>query len=88
MTTETPDLLPPLRALLCETAVMPANGVGDDRSLFDDGILDSLRLMELVTQIESRFGIRVGVDDLVPDNFDSIKRMSHYISGKLSHRPQ
>ena len=87
MTTQATDLVPPLRALLAETAVMPES-VGNDRSLFDDGVLDSLRLMEVVTQIESRFGIRVGVDDLIPDNFDSIDRMSSYISGKLSHRPQ
>ena len=87
MNTGTVDLVVALRILLAEMEVMPAKAVSDDSSLFDAGILDSLRLMELVAQIQSRFGIRVGVNDLIPDHFDSLERMARYVSGKLDSPP-
>jgi D-alanine--poly(phosphoribitol) ligase subunit 2 len=67
---------------------MPADSaVRDNQSLFDAGVLDSLRLMELVPQLEARYGIRVAVDDLGPENFDTIAEISRYVSASRRARP-
>lgn len=81
MNTGPVELASALRALLRELNFMPTNfQLGDCESLFAADILDSLRLMELVTHIEKRFGIRVGAQDLIPEHFDSIDCMSRYMA--------
>jgi len=56
----------------------------DDDSLWEEGILDSLGMIELIQFIEKSFNIKIGDDDLSPDNFDSISRISRYISTKIN----
>lgn len=57
--------------------------VGTEDSLFDQGILDSMALMELVMFIEDRTGLKVPADEVNPDNFETISRIE-----KLLHRLQ
>lgn len=54
----------------------------DDDSLWNEGVLDSIGMIELISFIEKEFNIKVENDDLTPDNFDSINRISGYISLK------
>jgi len=77
-----------MRELLKETGLL-SNGIplGDSDSLFDQGILDSLRLFDLVSMIEPRFGIRVRDTDLVPDNFDTLANLAAYVSSRIPGRP-
>ena len=56
--------------------------LSDDDSLYDEGVLDSLEMIEFLSIIENEFDIKVGIDDLTPENFESIKRISLYISCK------
>jgi len=53
--------------------------VGDDDSFLANGIIDSLGVMQLVTFIESEYGVRVADTDLVPENFDSVARVAAYV---------
>ena len=50
--------------------------VGDDDSFLANGIIDSLGVMQLVTFIESEYGVGVADTDLVPENFDSVARVA------------
>jgi len=43
--------------------------LGPDTPLLDDGVLDSLQIIQLVKHIESRFGVEVALEELVPENF-------------------
>ena len=82
------DLALQLREQLRELGFMPAGASGgDEQSLFDSGVLDSLRLMELVARLEARYGIKVEADDLIPDNFETILGMASYLRGRLDRRP-
>ena len=47
-----------------------------------DGIVDSTDLLRLVAFIEERFGIQVGDDELVPENFETIARLGEFIRSK------
>lgn len=44
-----------------------------------DGVLDSIDFLRLVVFIESEFHIRVPDEDVVPENFASVQRISEYI---------
>ncbi|HTR56293.1 MAG TPA: acyl carrier protein [Kofleriaceae bacterium] len=54
----------------------------DTTPLIEAGILDSTGVLELVTFIESTFGIQVGDEELVPANFGSIQALCTFIGRK------
>jgi acyl carrier protein len=58
------------------------DGFGDDVSFMEKGLLDSTGILELVAFVEERYGISLEDDELIPDNFDSITKLSNYISRK------
>ena len=39
--------------------------------LVDDGILDSLNIVNLVTEIDSEFGVLIPAEEIIPENFNS-----------------
>ena len=55
----------------------------DAESLVEGGVIDSLGVAELVAFIESRFGVVVGDEELVPENLDSIERVAAFVERKL-----
>lgn len=59
------------------------DGVADDQSFLESGIIDSTGLLELVSFVEQRYGISVGDRELVPENLDSLRNISHFVARKL-----
>ena len=59
---------------------------GDEDSLLDAQVLDSLGILELVEYLEETFGIEVTDDDLRPENFDSIGALARFVAGRSNHR--
>ena len=58
--------------------------VGDDESLLDAGLIDSTGVLELVAYLEGEFGIQMADADIVPDNLDSIAKITGFVEGKLA----
>jgi acyl carrier protein len=56
--------------------------VSNQESLLENGILDSLGILEVVTFVEGEFQITVDDEELQPDNFSSIASMSAYVVHK------
>lgn len=54
-------------------------GMTDEGSLLEAGIVDSTGAMELVSFLETEFGLRVDDQDLVPENLDSIAAMTAFV---------
>jgi acyl carrier protein len=57
--------------------------LGDDASLLENGILDSMGIMELVTFLQDTFFIQVADEELVPQNLDSLRRITDFVVRKL-----
>lgn len=62
------------------------NGLGDDISFLGKGLIDSTGVLELVAFIEERYGVSVADEELIPDNFDSVNKLSNYINKKVASR--
>jgi D-alanine--poly(phosphoribitol) ligase subunit 2 len=50
-----------------------------DADLFETGILDSQKFVELLLHIEQRFGTHVAIEDFEIENFRSIRRIAALI---------
>jgi acyl carrier protein len=72
----------PLRDFIRKQFLFDENAeLSDSDPLFPD-VIDSLGVMEVVAFVEERFGIDVGDDDLLIDNFKSLKAMESLIDRK------
>jgi acyl carrier protein len=54
----------------------------DDQSHLG-AVIDSTGALELVTFLQEHFAIVVGDEDVVPENFDSVKSVVAYVARKL-----
>lgn len=57
--------------------------LGDEDSFLQKGLIDSTGILEVVSFVEEKFGIKVEDDDLLPENLDSIRRLANFIGRKL-----
>ena len=56
------------------------NGQLEDHvSFLEEGIVDSTGILELVMFVEETFGISVKDEEIVPENFDSVAQLAHYV---------
>ena len=60
--------------------------LGDEDSLLDAQVIDSLGILELVAYLEDAFAIEVTDDDLSPENFDSIGALARFV-GRRGRQP-
>ena len=49
-------------------------------SLIDDGILDSLDIVSLVTEIYAEFDVTIPAEEIVPENFNSAQALMDLIN--------
>ena len=59
--------------------------IDENLSLYEKGIIDSTGVLEVVDFLEETFGIEIEDDELVPDNLDSIKKMSKFVLRKMDY---
>lgn len=56
----------------------------NEASLLDRGIIDSTGVLEVIFFIEETFGIKVEDSEMLPDNLDSIERISSFVARKMN----
>lgn len=57
-------------------------GITFQDDLLESGILDSLGILDLVAFVEQNFGIVLSDDELLPENFQTIERLSAFVVSK------
>jgi len=53
-----------------------------DASFLENGIVDSMNIMEIVMFVEEQFKIKVEDNEITPDHFDSVLRIASFVQGK------
>ena len=53
-----------------------------ETSLIDDGLLESLDIVSIVTGSMDEFDVELNVDDLLPENFNSVDAMLALIESR------
>ena len=70
------------------------NLVGEDRRisitektpLIEDGIIDSMGLMQVVAFLEERAGVRVPDDEVTPENFETVEAIDQLVDRLQTRR--
>ncbi|NLL39491.1 MAG: acyl carrier protein [Clostridiales bacterium] len=60
-----------LLRILSETC--PGIDFENEKALIDDGLLDSFDIITIVSEIMDVFSAEISVEDLVPENFNSVQ---------------
>ena len=78
------EIEPKIRAYIAENLLFSDNGFpySDDTSFLQEGIVDLIGVMEVVTFIEGAFNITVDDHELIPDNLDSVAQLANFIRSK------
>lgn len=78
-----------IRAFISKNFLFGGNeGLGDDTSFLEEGIIDSTGVLELVAHLQEHYGITVEDSELTPDNLDSINSISEFIGRKQQVSPE
>jgi len=54
-----------------------------DTDLLDSGILDSLQFVELLSQLERRFSLKLRIEDIDLDDLRSLARIARLVSRRM-----
>ena len=75
-----------IRDFIAHNLLFSDNGFqyDDDDSFLQEGIVDSVGVMDLVSFVEDNFKVEVDDQEIVPDNFDSVNKLAQYVRGKLA----
>ena len=72
-----------IRAFIIENFLFGNDdGLKDETSFLEEGIIDSTGVLELVNFLEEDFDITIEDEELIPENLDSINNVTAYLERK------
>jgi acyl carrier protein len=74
-----------LRRFVIDNFLFGKNGDSftDDESFLEKGIIDSTGVLELVAFLQSKYGLVIQDQDLIPENLDSIDNLVRFAETRL-----
>ena len=78
------DLRDKVRRFIVENFLFGEDeGLKDDTSFLEEGVIDSTGILELVSFLEEEFNITIEDEELIPENLDSINYVVSYLKTKI-----
>lgn len=59
--------------------VKPTKSLEDVADIIEGGYIDSFELMSIIASFSDKFGIEITIEDLVPENFNSVEAMTQMV---------
>jgi acyl carrier protein len=63
--------------------LLPGVEIESQTALFDDGILKSFTVIAFIEDLREEYDIDLGMEDLIPENFNSLDSIVAMVDGKL-----
>lgn len=54
----------------------------DSDSLLANGVIDSMKMLDLISFVEQQFNIAIDEDEMMPDNFESVDAITRFVEEK------
>ncbi len=61
-------------------SIHPEIDFESEEALIDDGLLDSLDIVTIVTEIDAELDVRIPAEEIVPENFNSARALMALIT--------
>ena len=72
--------------ILQEFPLANERSLSEDETFLGSDIVDSLGIVKLIAFVETEFDINVEDEDLQPENFQSIARLTEFVKTKLTQK--
>ena len=66
------------------TEIRPDLDFDSEKQLVDQGLLDSFDLVSIISELNDAFEINIRVNDLQPENFNSVEAMMALVERKMN----
>ena len=76
------DMHQEVRDFIVRTFMKSRGTLSDDQSLFENNIVDSFGLLEIISFVEKKYGVRIGPADAALRNFDSVNAIVRFIRSR------
>lgn len=74
-----------VRQFIINTTYISESEIKDDTLIFEQGIMDSMGFMSLISFIEENYLLSIMDDELLETNFESIDAIADYIEKKTTY---
>ncbi len=55
----------------------------DSESLLVKGVIDSLRMLDMISFLEEKYKIKIDEDELMPENFESVDAITRFVEQRI-----
>lgn len=74
-----------VRQFVVETFLFGNAGtLNDQTSFLDEGVIDSVGMLELINFLEAHYGIAIADVEVIRDNLDSLDKVRRFLQTKLA----
>jgi acyl carrier protein len=71
-----------IKGFIADTSFCNPQTIQEGTMLFDEGIFDSMGLLNLISFLEEKYGVQTDDTDLVEENFQNLKAIEDYVIRK------
>lgn len=57
--------------------------LSNEDSFLESGLVDSMGILTLVEFVKEKYGIPIEDEELVPENWDSVRRIANFVQARL-----
>ncbi len=55
----------------------------NEEALVDDGLIESLDIISIISEISDKYGVQIPSDEIIPDNFNSAEALYELVQDLL-----
>lgn len=59
--------------------IRPSVDYENAQGILENGLLDSLEFLNLISELGSHFGVEIGIDEITVENFDTIETIEKMV---------
>jgi acyl carrier protein len=71
-----------IKEFIADITFTNPNEIKEDTMLFEEGIFDSMGLLNLISFLEEKYGVQTNDIDLMEENFQNLNAIENYIASK------
>ena len=73
-----------LEQFILEQGSVDRDAIDPSEDLLEQGLIDSLAIVQIITFIEDSYGVSLGPNDVVPENFSSLSALAGLIESRAA----